>query len=310
MARSAAGAESERRKLSSSFHRPINGSGVFGEPSLALSAKAENPGQQLPVAPHPAMLASRGDGVAGGKFLNHLDIGCQPRAREDAFQQIVAKDRIFRNLSFERRLEAVDFIDPLAAKGAFFEQILIDVGHRESIGIEPIGAGKGALEQRTLLPMDNDGVTRGCSMPWPCDDHTGMRIEIGLVERVRHLSDQPPGGPDRQARIRVERDDVADAGGQRRHMAIDRHERRIGGAAKQPVEFVQLAALALPADPPSFAFVPHAPAMKKEEARAIPHRPVAGVQPRDAGCCLARSAIVVGVVLRRAIPPVGDQRET
>ena len=39
MARSAAGAESERRRLSSSFHRPINGSGVFGEPSLALSRK-------------------------------------------------------------------------------------------------------------------------------------------------------------------------------------------------------------------------------------------------------------------------------
>ena len=233
------------------------------------------------------MLASRGDGVAGGKFLNHLDIGCQPRPREDAFQQIVAQDRILGNLPFERRLEAVDFIDSLAAKGAFFEQILIDVGHRESIGIEPIGAGKGALEQRTLTADGQGWRHTGLQHAVTVHDHTGMRIEIGLVERVRHLSDQPPGGPDRQARIRVERDDVADAGGQHRHMAIDRHERRIGIATKKPVEFVQLTALALPADPPGFAVIPHAPAMQKEEARAIAHRPVAGVQPRDAGCCQA-----------------------
>ena len=60
------------------------------------------------------------------------------------------KDRIFRNLPFEGSLEAVDFVDPFAAKRAFFEQILVDVGNRERIGIEPIGARKGALEQRTF----------------------------------------------------------------------------------------------------------------------------------------------------------------
>ena len=92
------------------------------------------------------MLAGRSDRVARGKFLNHLDIGHEPRPREDALQQIVAKDRIFRNLPFERSLEAVDFVDPFAAIGAFFEQILVDVGNRERIGIEPIGARKSALE--------------------------------------------------------------------------------------------------------------------------------------------------------------------
>ena len=89
--------------------------------------------------------------------------------------------------------------------------------------------------------------------------------------------------------------------GSDRSMAIDGQKRRVGGAAKQTVEFVQFAALALPADPLSLAFVPDAPAMKKEEARAIPGRPVARVQPRNAGGCFVEKTFVVGVVLGRAI---------
>ena len=99
-------------------------------------------------------------------------------------------------------------------------------------------------------------------------DHTGTRIEVWLVEGVRHLPDQPLGGSDRQARVSIERDDVADTGGQRRSMTIDWQKRRIGGAAKQSVEFVQFAAFALPADPFFLALVPDTSAMEKEEARA------------------------------------------
>ena len=73
---------------------------------------------------------------------------------------------------------------------------------------------------------------------------------------------------------------------------------------------MQLAALALPADPPSFALVPDAPAMKQEEARAVPGRPIARVQPRDAGGRFVEKRFVVGVVLGCAIAPVGDQRES
>ena len=140
-------------------------------------------------------------------------------------------------------------------------------------------------------------------------DDAGPRIEIRPVQRVRHLADQAFGGSDRQTRIRVECHDIADVGGQHRHVAFDRHERRIGGATQQPVEFVQLAALALPADPPGLAAIPDAPAMQQEEARAIPHRPIQGVQPRNAGGCLAQKCIVAGCMLRFAVLPVGDQRE-
>lgn len=88
------------------------------------------------------MLARGSDGVTRGKFLYHLNVGHEARASEDAFQQIVAEDGIFRNLSFEGGLKTIDFVDPLAAKSTLFEQILVHVRNRQCIGIEPIGAEK------------------------------------------------------------------------------------------------------------------------------------------------------------------------
>ena len=82
------------------------------------------------------------------------------------------------NLAFQRRLEAVDFIDPLAAKGTFLEQVLIDVGYRESIGIEPVGAGKRALEQRTLAADGQRRRHAGLQHAVTVHDHAGPRIEI------------------------------------------------------------------------------------------------------------------------------------
>src|SRR5664279_2983147 len=96
------------------------------------------------------MLARRCDGVAGGKFLNHLDVGDEAGPRKYAFQQIVAEDRTFRNLSLQRGRYSVDFVDSFAAIGTLFEQILVNVGDCERIGVEPIWARKGALEQRSF----------------------------------------------------------------------------------------------------------------------------------------------------------------
>jgi len=112
------------------------------------AAESENPGQQLPIAAHPAVLAGRRDVVARGKFLDDLNVGGKAGAREYALQQIVAEHGIFRNLTRERGLQNVDVVDSLADKGPLFEQVLIDVGNREGIGVQPVGAGKNALEQR------------------------------------------------------------------------------------------------------------------------------------------------------------------
>ena len=146
-------------------------------------------------------------------------------------------------------------------------------------------------------------------MPWPCRNQASRAVQVRPVEGVGNLSDKAPGGSDRQPRIGIQRHHVANAGRQDRSMAIDRHERRVGGAAKQAIELVQLAALALPADPPPLAFIPDAPAMQEKEARAVPRWSVLRVEPRDAGCCLVEKSLVVRGVFGGRIAPVGKQSE-
>ena len=110
----------------------------------------QNPGQQLPVAAHPAVLARHLDIVARGKFLHQLDVGGQCGAREHAFEQIVAQDGVFGNLLQQCAFKGIDVVDALADKRTFLEQVLIDVGNRKGIRVQPIGARKSPLEQRTL----------------------------------------------------------------------------------------------------------------------------------------------------------------
>ncbi len=55
-----------------------------------VASVTENPRQQLPIATYPAVLARRGDFVAGGKFLDHLDVGDEACSGEAALQEIVA----------------------------------------------------------------------------------------------------------------------------------------------------------------------------------------------------------------------------
>ena len=67
-------------------------------------------------------------------------------------------------------------------------------------------------------PIGSDGVTRGCRMRIAFDDPAGAGVEARPVERMRHLADQPADRVARQARVGVERDDVADVGGHGRRL--------------------------------------------------------------------------------------------
>ena len=148
-ARTAAGADSVRRRLSSIFQRPIAGMAPRFRSSRD-GAATEDPGQQLPIAARPAMMPQSRDVVAGGEFLDHLDVGGETGAREDALEQIVAEQRGVRNPAGERGLEGIDIVDALAGIGAFAEQILIDVGDGGGIRVDAADAGEDALEQRAL----------------------------------------------------------------------------------------------------------------------------------------------------------------
>ena len=244
---------------------------------------AEDPGNQLPIAACPTVLARRGNVVTGGELLDDLDVGDESGARKSPFEKVVTEHRALRNPPVERGLEDVHVIDSLAGVGALAEQILVHVGDGEGVRIHAAGAGEHALEQRSLAPGRQRRRDPRLQDRVPLGHTAGARIEQRAVEGVRHLPDQSPGGSARQARVGVEGDHVANAGGHGRRATADGQEGRVGGAAQKSVQLVQLAALAFPADPFSLAFVPDAPAMEQEEA--IPVRPasVSLIQARDAG---------------------------
>ena len=126
---------------------------------------------------------------------------------------------------------------------------------------------------------------------------------------MSHLPYQTPHRVARQPGIRIEGDDVADIGRDRRAAAAGREKGRIGRAAKQLVQLVELATLALPPHPMFLAVAPDPSPMEQQEAVARRSGTVQTIQPCDA---LPRDVEERGVsrrVLGRCIGPVREQGE-
>ena len=75
--------------------------------------------------------------IGGREILIHLHIAQQPGARVATFEQIVAQDPVFGKAVFERVLECLDVINPLADKGSLAKDVLVNIGDRARVGIKP-----------------------------------------------------------------------------------------------------------------------------------------------------------------------------
>ena len=93
------------------------------------------------------------------------------------------------------------------------------------------------------------------------DDSASAGVKQWPVKRMCHLADQPVDRIAWQPGVGVERKDVADATGYGLCQSDDVEKTGVGSAAQQPVQLMQLAALAFPTDPACFAGVPNPLAM-------------------------------------------------
>src|SRR5271163_2013285 len=141
------------------------------------------------------------------------------------------------------------------------------------------------------------------------DHPAGANVEMRPVEWVRHLADQPMHRVAWQPRISVECDDIADAGGHLRRLPANRQKAGVGRATQQPVQFMQLAAFAFPADPSCLARVPEPFAVKQQEAIASWRRAVATIEPGNPGNRCVQQRFIAFDMLCRGIEPVGEQSE-
>src|SRR6266576_4075970 len=124
---------------------------------------------------------------------------------------------------------------------------------------------------------------------------------------MRQGLDHPPGGIAQQLGIGIQRDDKPNALELR---AIARAEKSFqlgrGFAHEESIELLELAALALPADPALLALTPRASAMKKKEApRSVPAIQFLDPAGHDVDIlCILRHA------LPRCVSKIGQKRES
>ncbi len=265
----------------------------------------EQPWQQLPVAARPAVVARNVDIVAGRIIFHHLDIADQRGAGIAAFQKVVAEERVFRHAALERRLEGVDVVKALAGEGAFAKQVLIGVGHGKDIRIDAAIDREDALQERRFVAGRQRRRDARLENAIATDDLAGLFVDDRAVQRMAELAGQMRDGFRRQTRIGVQRHHIFDF---LRQALVRREEARILIAAQKQVQFMQLAALALPAHPAILLLVEQAAAVQKEKARLV----VASIMLVELGDFLTRIFVDFHIrgrnfVLR--IGPVADQRK-
>ena len=127
----------------------------------------------------------------------------------------MTEQRAFGHAAVERGFEGIHFVDALAGIGAFAEEILIHVGHGRGVRIDAAHAGDDALVERPLATDWQRRRNARLQHAIAFDDASGAGIKPRMVERVRHLADQPAGRFPRHPGIGVECDDVTDAGRRR-----------------------------------------------------------------------------------------------
>ena len=131
---SQAGSTRLRRRLSRIFQRESSDSRLGSGPSGPGHPGAE-PGQELPVAPDPAVLAQGEAEVPGRIVVVHHDVGDQPGAGVVALDQVVREQRVLGEAPAGRQLERRHVVDPLAGEAPLAVQVLVDVGDRGGVGI-------------------------------------------------------------------------------------------------------------------------------------------------------------------------------
>ena len=124
---------------------------------------------------------------------------------------------------------------------------------------------------------------------------------------MRDDTDQVSRGISRQARVAVERDAIPYVR-QDGRVANGQHEARVRRAAKQPVEFLDLPALAFPAHPEAFVRVPLTRSVEQEEAVGTAVGMFC-VERLDAFCSRVEDLCVDGQVLRLGVLEVTENGE-
>ena len=221
----------------------------------------------------------------------------------------MAQQRVRRESAGNGALEHLDFIDPLPRERALAEQVLVHIGHGRRIGVH---AGMPGKDGRVAGPVRTGERYAHARLEdaVALHDATGALVEHGAVQRVRHRADECRRGVAGQHSIRVQRDDVADAG-KPLGLPLDDRKCSLLGAQQVAVELHELAALALPAHPDSVGLIqaPRTVEQVERRARLLALGGVRRVERAHAVDGRGDDRVVTGLHLGGRVEKVAEERE-
>ena len=261
----------------------------------------------MPVSARPAVMTPGAHIVSRRKIVHDFDVRGEARARERPLEQVMAQQGRVRSPARKDALERIKIVDAFSCVRALAEQVLVDVGDSRGIGIDAARARKHALKQRTFAAIGKRRRHPRLKDRVALHDRATLRVVTRAVERMRHLANQTPDSVTRQLRVRVQRDDISDVFRGRWRCAADVHEGGVCGPSQKPVQFMELAAFALPADPAPLALVPDAPAVQQEEAWARGRRAITSIEAFNAVACDSDKFRIAFRSIDVRIDPIGQQ---
>ena len=231
------------------------------------------PGNNLPVAACPAVVALGIVDVVAWVVVEHLHVVDEAAANVAALQQVVAENEVLREGPFQHVLEHPQVVDALAAESTLVEDVLIEFETGGGVDIQPpearhelrVAAFVGHFHVH-VHPRLHDAIALVHAL--------AVAAQLRHVQRVRHGADEFLSGVEHQLCVGVECDDEAYGFAHALPPLADglRTEAHrfllLGGLAKQKVVEVQDgAAFALVSQPGPLTVAPRAPAVDKVENR-------------------------------------------
>src|SRR5271170_7690950 len=96
----------------------------------------EQPQNDLPIAPYPAMLAAAVGTDVRRIIVDDFHVGDQTCARIGALNQVVTQNGVARESVVQNPFERLYLVDPFPRENPLPEQVLIDVGNGSRIDVE------------------------------------------------------------------------------------------------------------------------------------------------------------------------------
>ena len=264
---------------------------------------------QLPVAARPAMVAGRRHPCMVRRVFDQRHVADKAAARNAALQQIVAEHGFLRQAAVQHGMHCLDMQQSLAAEAAGAKQVLVDVGDAAAVGVDAALAGKQPVVGRVLRRVGQRRHDPRLQNAVAADDAAQGRIDLWCIQRVGRYGHQFAQCAGRQAGIAVQRDHITDTVRQPRR-CCQRHEALHAAGGKQAQQLLQLAALALPAQPALLGFAPAARPVDQQEAwwRTSSYWIVC-IERRQLGQRILYQARIAGQRVTRRVDPVCQQCE-